>query len=219
MSMKGNQLTTLQEVSGSPETVIDANGKRLIRKYACAYTLVESLLPEVGDADSEFVDLVVARASYIRDGDAAMVTVEFTAPDLQGTITPDTSAAVLDASANAMELPVEDIIARYGASASTVTTLKENGVQSYLFPQPTVRRTRRVTGFTYTQANITKNVGYRVAPPGVTGASSTYWLKVGRDVRDVGVNATGQRVTEITDSYQYDPDGWNTDLYPNTGTD
>lgn len=218
MSMKGNQLTSLQEVSGSPETVFTASGKTLLRKYACAYSLVESLLPAIGSPDSDFSDLVVSRASYIRDGDAAMVTVEYAAPDLQTTIAPD-SSAVLDASANAMELPVEDILARYGASASTVTTLKENGVQSYLFPQPTVRRTRRVTGFTYTQANITKNVGYRVAPPGITGAAANYWLKVGRDVRDVGVNSAGQRVTEIVDSYQYDPDGWNTDLYPNTGTD
>lgn len=219
MSMKGNQLTTLQEISGSPETVIDASGKKLVRKFACSYPLVESLLPFVGDADSEFVDLVVSRTSYVRDGDAAMVTIEYTAPELRTTVTPDTNAAVIDASANAMELPVEDILTRYGASASTVNSLKESGVQSYLFPQPTVRRTSRVTNFTYSEANITKNVGYRVAPPGIAGADQNKWLKVGRDVRDIGVSATGQRISEIVDSYQYDPDGWDPDLYPNTGTD
>lgn len=219
MSLKGNQLTTLEELAGSPEPVITSSGKGIVRKYACKWTLVESLLPAIGSPDAVFTDLVVSKISYPRDGDVAIVTVEYNAPDLQTTITPDTSAAVLEGSANAMELPVEDILARYGASASVVAALKEAGVESYLFPQPTVRRTTRVTNFVWSEANITKNVGYRVAPPGVQGAVQANWLKTGRDPRDVGINPAGQRVTEITDSYQYDPDGWNTDLYPNTGTD
>jgi hypothetical protein len=76
-----------------------------------------------------------------------------------------------------------------------------------------------VTGFQYTEANVILNVGKRVAPPGISSATQNNWLKVGRDCSDVGVSQTGQRITEITDTYQYAENGWDTEIYPDTGTD
>lgn len=209
--MKGNQLATLTEISGSPEVVISSSGRGLDRKYSVAWNIVESSLPQIGDPDSEFSDMVVASVRYTRDGEVAMVTVEYRPPDLRSTLTPDTSQRVRRTTANAIEIPIEqhpDYSGSWGLDGT-----------SYLDPQPQVTVTKHVTNFGWSEDEVVKNVGKRVAPPGISGATVAKWLKTGRECSDVGVSATGQKITEISDSYQYAENGWNTDVYPNTGND
>lgn len=214
MSIKGNSLSTLQEISGSPEVEITARGRAVLRKYACQYSLVESLIPPIGTPDSGFSDMLFVRAAYVRDGDAAMLTLRYEPADVEQPLTPDGSDKVLRVSANAIEIPIEQHPDYSPSWASS-----KAGVTSYLSPQPTVTRTVRRTNFVYSESNVVYNVGKRVAPPNISGATVANWLKTARDCGDVGVSATGQRITEITDSYQYAENGWDTDIYPLTGVD
>lgn len=83
----------------------------------------------------------------------------------------------------------------------------KTGVESYLVPAILYTRTEVVSGATWSESNLVSGVGSLSSPTGITGATSDKWLKVGRTISESGDD------TIITDTWQYAPDGWDTDIY------
>ena len=81
------------------------------------------------------------------------------------------------------------------------------GVESYLVPGIIYTRSEVLSSATWTQANLVSGVGGLFAPTGITGATSGRWLKTGRTVTETGEGTT------VTDTWQYSPVGWDTDIY------
>lgn len=81
------------------------------------------------------------------------------------------------------------------------------GVESYLVPGVIYTRSEVLNSAIWTEANLISGLGALSAPTGITGASANKWLKVARDVSETGDGTT------ITDTWQYAPDGWDTDIY------
>lgn len=216
MTVKGNALTTAQEIAGSPEHVIGANGRGIVRKFAVLWSNVESAIPARGTPDNDFPSLLLDEVSYTREGDAAMLSLRYMAPNAMsdggaGVLIPDDSASIIkQANANAMEIPLRQ---NPNWSATWEDDTDKLGIEVYLSPRPTYSRTFRTTTFGWTQAEVVLNVGTLVSPPGIVSPTAGRWLKVDRQARDVGIDKDNRTITEITDSYQYNPAGWNSDIY------
>lgn len=85
----------------------------------------------------------------------------------------------------------------------------KRGVQAFLVPGIIYRRTEFKPNFTFTESELVGNVGKRNSPVGVSGLTSGRWLKTGIDVQE---NSDGSAV--VTSTWLYNPDGWDTDIYP-----
>lgn len=88
------------------------------------------------------------------------------------------------------------------------------GVESYLSPQPTYSHTEVVNAsfFDFTQEGIIKNVGKiavtaTLADAGLSSADAGKWFLMSRDIVENG------DVVEITRTWQYAENGWDTDIY------
>lgn len=81
------------------------------------------------------------------------------------------------------------------------------GVESYLKPMTTYSRTTIESSFTWSQSNLVLGVGECSAPTGLTGATASKWLKVAR------VPVTEGDKTRLTETWQYNPDGWAAGVY------
>lgn len=86
-------------------------------------------------------------------------------------------------------------------------TTTHPGVTGYLKPSTTYTYTQIVNSFTFSESNIVENVGSLNTPTGVSGATGTNWLKVGKSVSPVGDKY------QITETWQYLPGGWKTSIY------
>jgi len=219
--IKGNQLESLTEVEGSPEVEITATGKQITYQYVCKYSVVDSAIPLFPSVSTDDSALKLLRVRYVRDGIIARITAIYGAESTLGSVSSNPTAdgdPVAEGDSNAMEIPLVQ-----HPSYSGSWTGKE-GVNSYLSPQPTAQFTwykEATSDEVLTEAVRVKNVGKRVRPAGVkTPTVAPYtWLKTGRRVRGVGVRPNGQTIWEITESYQYASQGWDTDIYPDTAND
>ena len=81
------------------------------------------------------------------------------------------------------------------------------GVESYLVPGIIYTRSEVLSSATWTETNLVSGVGELSAPTGITGATTGRWLKTGRTVTETGEGTT------VTDTWQYSPVGWDTDIY------
>jgi hypothetical protein len=127
------------------------------------------------------------------------------------------SDPVLEGDANASEIPIDQLAGVY-RNADGVAVVGGNskpGVEAYLSAQPTHSYTfwAEVAPAAYTEALIIKNVGKRQAPAGIASPTSDKWLKTGRRVRTAGKASDGDLLLEITEQYQYNAAGWDTDIY------
>lgn len=219
--IKGDQLTSLKEVEGSPEIEITQTGKQATYHYVVKYALVDSAIPLFPSVDTNDNALKLLRVRYVRDGVIARITATYGAEATVGSVSPTPTvdgAPVVDGDSNAIEIP---LVQHPDYSGSW--TDKE-GIDSYLSPQPTATFTwykEAAHDAVLTEAVRVKNVGYRVRPAGVKDPSTSpyKWLKTGRRIRGVGVRPNGQSVWEISELYQYAGNGWDTDIYPNTADD
>lgn len=75
----------------------------------------------------------------------------------------------------------------------------------------TVEYSRRSveSSFTWSEANVVSGVGKRQDPTGMTSPTANRWLKVERAATEL---ASGGDV-ELTETWQYDENGWNTTIY------
>lgn len=218
----GDQLSALTEIEGSPDTEITATGKQVTYSYVCQYSLVNDLVPLFPSVCPDDSALRLIRVGHKRDGAIARVSVVYGAESISGGAsssnpTPD-GDPVIEGDSNAIEIPIEQ-----HPSYSGSWTDKE-GIDSYLSPQPTATFTWYVEATPdaiCTEAVRVKNVGKRVKPAGVKDPSTSpyKWLKTGRRIRGVGVRPNGSKIWEVSESYQYASDGWDTDLYPSTADD
>lgn len=89
----------------------------------------------------------------------------------------------------------------------TTAAFAKPGVEAYVSPRTTYTRETIETSFTWSESNIVSGVGACSSPSGLSGATSTKWLKVARDARTEG------EVVKLTETWQYNPDGWDGDIY------
>lgn len=92
------------------------------------------------------------------------------------------------------------------------TVINDNyrgGVRSYIVPGIVYRRTEYRSSFTFSEANLTANVGSRSAPEGIGGATTNAWLKTGISVQE---NADGGAI--VTETWLWNKEGWYPDIHP-----
>lgn len=213
--IKGNQLTGLTELEGSPSVEMVATGRMRTYRYACQIGYVEAALPQFDAIDPYDSSLRLTNLRWVRDGIVAIITAEYSTPAVQEPTAknadPDADP-VIDGDSNALEIPIE----QHPSYSATWATTKA-GVDSYLSPQPTATFTwyKEATPDTVlTEAVRVKNVGKPVNPAGVKTPTSRKWLKVGRRIRGVGSKENGNKLWEITESYQYGDNALDSDIYP-----
>lgn len=168
MSIIGNQLTSLQRVAGYPRFTDDGTTYRLVDQYVCKYTSVTVLLPLRGSAHPDFAGYWLKTREWVKDGDAAIVTLTY-GIDGVGEPIPDGAEVV---------------------STDAVVDVESNG---QLVPSIVYRRVRVKTVWTFSAGTSTLNVGTRISPPGLSGAGANEWLKTARIVEKTG---EGTRVTD-----------------------
>lgn len=163
----------------------------------------------LGDADG---DLVLGEySSSVTKGKCTVTLTYVTASEYTRSFG-GTGDPVLEGDTNATERPIE-LHPLYSGGLSelggvpNVNGNEKPGVQSYLVPMTTYRRTTVETSFTWSEENLTLGVGLCSAPTGLSGATSTKWLKVARIPTEDGDNV---RLVEI---WQYNPDHWDVDIY------
>jgi hypothetical protein len=83
----------------------------------------------------------------------------------------------------------------------------KEGIEGFIKPQPTYSYTY-ISAFTWSQANLVENVGKRQAPTGLAGADANKWLLMNRSANEID-----DTLTEITETWQFAENGWDTDLY------
>ena len=220
--VKGNPLTSLEQIEGSPQTDMTATGKRMTYKYVCLYESVTSLLPAFSYVCPDDSALRLVSVGYVKDGIIARVSVVYGAESVTSASTenptPDGDPSV-EGDSNVLEIP----ILQHPDYSGSWTDIE--GIESYLSPQPTATFTwyaEATSASVLTESVRIKNVGKLVNPAGVKDPSAGKWLKTGRRIRGVGVKPNGQRIWEISESYQYASSGWNTataTIYASGGND
>jgi hypothetical protein len=163
-------------------------------------SLVTPLLSSIEQPWPENPNLVLKKIRVVREKSQALVWFEYGPPR-----DPPAKDGQLRSSTNMVQIPIEQ-----HPSYDPGWAESKKGVQGYMNPQPTVTRTLRydLAGFSWTQANIIGAAGKRQAPPFVSGAAATHWLFMSRDIQ-----YDGSRI-EVTDTWQYASNGWDTDIYP-----
>lgn len=183
MSIKGNQLTALVRVEGYPKISSDGKSKKLEDRFVCKWSSWQSLVPAIGSTTDQLAGMYLKEISVDRDGEAANIALLYSYPD---PMEPGVDGA------DAYESRAAVTVDEYGNRAPTITWL----------------RRMRKTVFEMSSANLTSNVGKRVAPPGMSSTTANEWLKVGREVTQ------GADFSEILDSYEWKDGGWP-DSYEN----
>ena len=111
------------------------------------------------------------------------------------------------ADANPTEVPLEQS-GNWSNSWVDPTDLNwKQGIEGFIKPQPTYSYTY-ISAFTWSQANLVENVGKRQAPTGLAGADANKWLLMNRSANEID-----DTLTEITETWQFAENGWDTDLY------
>lgn len=120
---------------------------------------------------------------------------------------PPSGSTTKSADANPTEIPLE----QSGSwSADWVNPTSPNykaGIQGFIKPQPTYSYTE-VKEFTWTQNNLTENVGTRQAPTQLDGADANKWLLMNRTARQIDGT-----LSEVTETWQFAENDWDSDLY------
>lgn len=189
-------------------------GEKVTEVYRCAKASASSLIssgPQFGDANSEEPSGFLQ--TIRRDDGQAFSTLTYIYVPAS-LVMPGSGQAipeghVTSVSANALEIPIshhDDWVQGWDDT--------KKGVESYLSPQPTVAFTWTEDNFSWTEANVIGNVGKREKPIAggdsevLEGATLANWLHVGREITQIGDGAVN-----ITDSWQYAANGWDTDIY------
>lgn len=89
-----------------------------------------------------------------------------------------------------------------------VSGKKMEGVTGYLKPATTYSKTTITNSESFSELNLTSGVGDLGTPDGVTGATGTNWLKVGKSITPVGDKY------QTVETWQFLPGGWEPLLYP-----
>jgi len=184
---------------------ISFDGEERVERYRCAQGSVDTIIaggPQMGSGHPNNSTITLQEISYDKsDGGFATLTYSYRPPSSASGGSGSEAREVLSARANAVEIPIEQ---NPNYSASWITS--KVGVESYLDPQPIFVKKTRVSGFTWTEANISSNVGKRNAP--LAGFTANNWLKTGRDI-----DIDGNGDASITETWQYAENGWDTDIY------
>lgn len=221
--VKGNALTSLQELDGSPviERVGDIEQSRTYR-YACLWSSQATLIAALPDACPDNAELTLQSTNVARESAAAIVTVVYALDAVSaGTQLPPGGASsdpVRDSDTNASERPIEqhpNFNYRNGDGVAVLNGNPKPGVEAYLDGQPSHSYTfwAAVAPASYTENLIKVNKQKTVNPAGIASPSSGKWLKLGRRIRTAGKTSTGDLLLEITEQYQYNDAAWDTDIY------
>jgi len=103
---------------------------------------------------------------------------------------------------NAVELPI-----KRNPNWSISWEDSKPGYESFIVPQPTYTYTQIVNSFTFSESNIVDNVGTINSPTGMTSPSANKWLKTSKTVTPQGGKF------QITETWQYASNGWDTEVY------
>ena len=114
--------------------------------------------------------------------------------------------------ANAIDIPIAK---NPSVSPSEVDQNIKDGVEAYLSPQPTYRRTEILDSFAFDETGgpgsiqeITASVGViDNTPEGITNPSAGKWLKIGHTVQST------DDTFEQVETWQYASNGWDTTIY------
>ena len=153
-----------------------------------------------GDGHSEHPAARLIRISENIGEEFSELVYEFRIPSGR----PDTTTndVIRSASSNLMEIPLSKNT-NYDPSWETT----KPGITSYYIPMPVYERRSYTSFFTFSQSNIVDNVGTRNSPTGLTGGVTDNWLKIEKQITEIGDDA------EIVERWQYHPAGWDTDIY------
>ena len=209
-------------------SVLGTNGGTITkrtRKYSADGSLVKTVeMPAayestylatiaIGDTDSGFI---LAEISSDVQGGKCVVTQTYVTASAYTIRYGGTGDPVLDGDTNATEERIElhplysgGLSDSYGypVLTSSGNNYGFKGVESYLKPMTTYRRTTIESSFTWSESNLVSGVGECSAPTGLTGATSTKWLKIAR------IPTTQGDKTQLTEVWQYNPNGWAGILY------
>jgi hypothetical protein len=111
------------------------------------------------------------------------------------------------ADANPTEVPLEQSGNWSNSWVNPTDPNWKEGIEGFIKPQPTYSYTY-ISAFTWSQANLVENVGKRQAPTGLAGADANKWLLMNRSANEID-----DTLTEITETWQFAENGWDTDLY------
>lgn len=217
---------TLEEVPGSPSIVKTARGAEVTEIYHCDYASAEAAITarglDFGDAcpiaggvySTALLETIQINKVGPRQGQVIYIykVPDPSSPDLPvGTV-------ILEADSNTIDIPIGQHPSALSHFPPVYDQEKQTGVgdwegiEAYLSPQPIFTRTEIISSFTFSEANIIKNVACRMtgalmALEGMTGATDDKWLQV-----QLSIKAQGDSY-EKTKRFQYDSAGWNDEIY------
>lgn len=111
------------------------------------------------------------------------------------------------ADANPTEVPLEQSGSWSNDWVNPTSPNYKEGIEGFIKPQPTYSYTY-ISAFTWSQDNLTENVGKRQAPTGLAGADAAKWLLMNRSANEID-----DTLTEITETWQFAENDWDSDLY------
>ena len=155
---------------------------------------------QMGNAHPDHSEARLVRISESVGEEFSELTYEFRiiGPRLDTT----TADTIRSTSSNLMEVPIS-----LNANYSTAWETSKPGVTSFYMPMPVYERRELKSFFSFSESNITQAVGTRDSPSGMTGSSTDKWLKIEKQVTEIGQDA------EVIERWQYNPAGWDTDIY------
>ena len=115
-------------------------------------------------------------------------------------------SVILEADNSRSEFPIE---AHPSWSNSTFKSNAESkGIKTYSSPTPLFIRTevKSASSTSISQSMIVGSIMSKGSPPGLSGATSTKWLKIGRSITNDGDLLT------VRDTYAYDANAWAGEL-------
>lgn len=206
----GNDGSALGEILGTRKTH-NPDGVIVRVNYTCDKANVTALLAsadQYGDGHADHPDSKLREIN--EDVGPKFSRLEFVyAPEgsilVGGGSNQPVGTVTRSASANLLEIPIE----KHGSWSQTWKDSKP-GVESYLAPLPVYRRSEVIAAddFGWTEDEVVENTGKLGAPIGMGGSpTATDWLKIERDIDEIGES------TSIHNGWQYNPTGWDTDIY------
>lgn len=189
MSVLGNPLSALQRLSGYPRFSDDGQ-LTVTEKHVCLFASVSTLMPARGTVHPDYADYVLKKRGWERDGESAIVTLEYGLANVVGT----------------GAYPMPDGAEVLSTRATVDVETADDGTE-LLVPGIIYTRRRVKTVWPDTAATRTLNVGTLINPPGLTSPGANEWLKTGRSVDQASDG------TLVEDEYKWRSGGWDTAKY------
>jgi len=211
----GSTLNVFKENDDSPIVARSEAGDVITRKGNIKASRVKAWSDTLvyGTPDGEYPDAVLTgiQADPVNGG-TSEITLTYSPVNASFEVIPPVGTVIQEVDANAIDIP---ILKNPNLTPSEAQALLNDGVESYIAPQPTYRRTEILSAFSFDVTGgagsideILSTVG-RIdsTPEGLTNPTATEWLKVDQTVRAVGDKF------EQVEVWQYASDGWDDDIY------